>query len=90
MLDRVLWAPEVKNPVLPHGASSIEKAVWACDISASKSLCPFIPALPGGGILAFSRKASFEEVRGNANSVEKSERNRDVCSNEGDRGSYGS
>jgi hypothetical protein len=35
----------VKNPVLPHGASSKEKAIWAIH-----------PRSSGRGILAFSRK----------------------------------
>jgi hypothetical protein len=38
----------VKNPVLPHGASSKEKAIWAIH-----------PRSSGRGILAFSRKAFY-------------------------------
>jgi hypothetical protein len=40
--------PAVKNPVLPHGASSKEKALLAIHPRSSER-----------GILAFSRKGSF-------------------------------
>jgi hypothetical protein len=43
----------VKNPVLPHGASSEEKAIWAIH-----------PRSSGRGILAFSRKEPRAPARG--------------------------
>ena len=45
--------PAVKNPVLPHGASSIEKAILIRWRSGLKPSWPFIPALPGGAFWLF-------------------------------------
>jgi len=38
----------VKNPVLPHGASSIEKAMLTSKLCGFKAGWPFIPSLPSG------------------------------------------
>ena len=43
----------VKNPVLPHGASSKEKAIW-----------PFIPDLPSGASWLFHVKPPTGIARG--------------------------
>jgi hypothetical protein len=43
------WSRRVKNPELPHGASSKEKALVAIHFRSSER-----------GILAFSRKSPFD------------------------------
>jgi len=46
----------VKNPVLPHGASSDEKASWAWGLTPQTPRLAIHPGLLERGILAFSRK----------------------------------
>ena len=49
---------EVKNPVLPHGASSKEKASMASRLPVFETTRPFLPALPNGASWLFHVKPS--------------------------------
>jgi hypothetical protein len=44
---------DVKNPVLPHGASSIEKAIFTWGLCGFNPCWPFIAALPRGAFWLF-------------------------------------
>jgi hypothetical protein len=46
----------VKNPVLQHGASSIEKAILDWGLCGFKPPRPFIPVLPSGAFWLFHVK----------------------------------